>query len=340
MSTRRGPGVFQGPDRRGFCKLKPRRSSHAILSLRAAATGSNLPLMAKARPVRPRLFLETPLLERPLTLAGVNTRCLLNTELEPEAPLLLCLHGWRDSADAFRPLMAAINGDCAMMALDLPGFGAADRLKPGAHLPQFVEFCGAAIRQFGPGRRLLVVGQSLGARASLTAVHLTPAIAPDAIIAIGPAPLELPAWQKMIVRNPGLAPSVSRIGADQDPLDQVQEMVRSHRRTCFHGSEHIPEFVFEDYARWIRPEDAAVHIDRLRQFGAELGEPLQLHGVTCPVDLIWGRQDRIAPYAGHQHYLEAVPHAALTTIEACGHHAHIEHPLAVADVIRRRLFAC
>lgn len=277
------------------------------------------------------------MLERSLRLAGVNTRALLNTEPVADAPLMLCLHGWRDSADAFRPLMQVFNGDHAMIALDLPGFGAADRLRPGAHLPQFIDFCSEAIRYFGKGRRLLVIGQSLGGRASLSAVHRAPEIAPDAIVAIGPAPLELPAWQKMIVRNPGLAPNVSRIGADHDPADQVLEMVRSHRRTCFHRSEHIPDSVFDDYARWIQPEDAAAHIDRLRQFGAELGEPLPLHEVRCPVDLIWGRQDRIAPYAGHRHYLEAIPHAELTTVEECGHHAHIENPTVVAEVIRRRL---
>jgi pimeloyl-ACP methyl ester carboxylesterase len=103
-----------------------------------------------------------PLFEHGLELAGYNTRVL---ELEGHGLPILMLHGYADSADTWRQSLALLarEGHRAV-AVDLPGFGTADRLESEAILPQLDEFALAAVRYAAgrPRRPVLVVGNSLG----------------------------------------------------------------------------------------------------------------------------------------------------------------------------------
>jgi pimeloyl-ACP methyl ester carboxylesterase len=60
-----------------------------------------------------------PLFEHRIEIAGHRTRAL---ELEGEGPPILLLHGWGDSADTWRPLLAELGKfDRRTLAIDLPG---------------------------------------------------------------------------------------------------------------------------------------------------------------------------------------------------------------------------
>ena len=76
---------------------------------------------------------------------ATQTRVL---ELEGDGPGLVLFHGFGDSADTWRPLLDVLGrrGQRAL-AVDLPGFGAASRLGPGAILPQLDAFAGALVER-------------------------------------------------------------------------------------------------------------------------------------------------------------------------------------------------
>lgn len=275
-----------------------------------------------------------PFSEEILHIGGIKTRALRHGEVRSGRPTLVFLHGWSDSADAFKRLMAQLSTvDAALVSLDLPGFGAADQPQPGPKLPQYVGFASAALDYYADFGVVIPIGQSLGARALLMALSQGSRAQIPGLMAIGPAPLELPPWQKMIVRNRSLAASVSALGEPLSDAQLIAELVKSHKRTCYFAADRVPAEVFEDYARNTRIEHARNHIQALRQFGAELEQPLELSQVRCPVEIIWGAQDRIAPISGAKHYLAALPQARLTTLESCGHHAHLEKPEDVAREI-------
>ena len=100
-----------------------------------------------------------PLFEHRQEFAGYDTRVL---ELEGSGPPLLLLHGYADSADTWRPVLAALGrAERRAIAVDLPGFGAADRLHHDQPiLPQLDAFARAAAEY--AGARPVVAGNSLG----------------------------------------------------------------------------------------------------------------------------------------------------------------------------------
>src|SRR4051794_2342431 len=74
-----------------------------------------------------------PLVEYELELGGYATRAL---ELEGKGPPLLFLHGFADSADTWRLVLERLaRAGRRALAVDLPGFATAGRLKPRAGLP-------------------------------------------------------------------------------------------------------------------------------------------------------------------------------------------------------------
>lgn len=62
-----------------------------------------------------------------------------------------------------------------------------------------------------------------------------------------------------------------------------------------------------------------------------LGE--ELHRVTCPVVIPWGRQDAVTPPEVAEQFHSLLPDSRLVWIDECGHAPQIEKPDAVADAV-------
>ena len=144
-----------------------------------------------------------PLFEHRLELAGYNTRVL---ELEGDGLPILMFHGYADSADTWRQSLALLarEGHRAV-AIDLPGFGAADRLQSEAILPQLDEFALAAVRYAAgrPREPVLAVGNSLGGCVALRLAerHSDRLVG---VAGVAPAGLEMSRLLKIVQRDPAL----------------------------------------------------------------------------------------------------------------------------------------
>jgi pimeloyl-ACP methyl ester carboxylesterase len=60
-----------------------------------------------------------------------------------------------------------------------------------------------------------------------------------------------------------------------------------------------------------------------------------LHRIDTPTLLVWGRDDKVIPYACHAPYQKGIAQARLETIDRCGHALHTE----AADQVSARLKA-
>ena len=62
--------------------------------------------------------------------------------------------------------------------------------------------------------------------------------------------------------------------------------------------------------------------------------PGMLGKVRVPTLIVWGEQDQIIPLECARLYQQAIPGATLRAIERCGHWPHLEHPQALAEIVR------
>jgi pimeloyl-ACP methyl ester carboxylesterase len=140
------------------------------------------------------------LIERIMQVAGHRTRVL---ELEGVGPGIVLLHGWGDSADTWRPLLDEL-ARCGRraIAVDLPGFGQATRLAPGAILPQLDDFALALVHQWGGGERVVIAGNSLGGCVALRLAEQAHQLPLAGIVPVAPDGLADPGWFDVVERDP------------------------------------------------------------------------------------------------------------------------------------------
>ncbi len=61
--------------------------------------------------------------------------------------------------------------------------------------------------------------------------------------------------------------------------------------------------------------------------------PHWLHRIDRPTRLIWGREDKIIPFACRQPFLDNIPKIDLVEVPECGHLLHSEKPTETAEAI-------
>jgi pimeloyl-ACP methyl ester carboxylesterase len=275
-----------------------------------------------------------PLFEHRLELAGYNTRVL---ELEGDGLPILMFHGYADSADTWRQSLALLarEGHRAV-AIDLPGFGAADRLQSEAILPQLDEFALAAVRYAAgrPREPVLAVGNSLGGCVALRLAerHSDRLVG---VAGVAPAGLEMSRLLNIVQRDPALRALL----ALPTPVPSVvlrAAVARLYRQLAFAVPGSIDPGVVSAFTWHHRRRARVAHyLDTAHRLLPELRHPFELERISVPVMLIWGDRDRLVFHRGAQRVLDAVPDSQLELLEGIGHCPQVEAPKRFTDVLLR-----
>jgi pimeloyl-ACP methyl ester carboxylesterase len=174
------------------------------------------------------------LIERSMQIAGHRTRVL---ELEGSGPGIVLLHGWHDNADGWRPLLLALSAyGRRAIAVDLPGFGQATSLGPGAILPQLDDFVLALVHQWGAGEPVVVAGNTLGGAVALRLAEQADQLAVAGVVPVAPDGLADPGWFDGVERDP-----VIRALLDI-PIPVPGALVRSLRATDGRRAHDVSPF--------------------------------------------------------------------------------------------------
>jgi pimeloyl-ACP methyl ester carboxylesterase len=275
--------------------------------------------------------------ERRLELGGYTTRAL---ELEGEAgsdsaPLVL-LHGWSDSADTWRPLLAELGrrGRRAI-ALDMPGFGAASRLADDEPvLTQLDRFAAAAARHLAErdSEEVVLVGNSLGGCAAMRAAEKDE-LPVGGIVPIAPAGLAMARWFRIIEGERLLR----LLLASPVPLPEIvvrDAVGRVYRALAFANPRDVDPAVVASFTRHMRSQrDLAGALAIGRRLLGELADPFRLELIRRPVLLVWGDSDRMVFPTGADRVLREVPGSQIQVIEHCGHCPQIEASGRLADLL-------
>jgi pimeloyl-ACP methyl ester carboxylesterase len=265
-----------------------------------------------------------PLFEHRPSLAGYRTRVL---ELEGEGDPLLFFHGYADSADTWRQTLARLarQGRRAV-AVDLPGFGAADRLYPSAILPQLDTFASAALDyvQEGGGQAI-PVGNSLGGCVALRLAerHGTRLAG---VVAVAPAGLDMSRLLYLVERDP-LLRSILALPTPVPSQIIRGAVARLYRQLAFAAPGAVDAAVVNSFTAHHRDRTTvAGYLDVARRLIGELRDPFQLSRIAIPVLVVWGDRDRLVFHRGAQRILDAVAGARLELMPGVGHCPQVEAP--------------
>ena len=261
------------------------------------------------------------------SFGGFETRVL---ELEGDGPPLVFLHGYADSADTWRLVLDRLaRSDRRALAVDLPGFGRAARLRREPVLPQLDEFA-AGVVEAHPGA--VVVGNSLGGCVAIRTAQRGD-LPLGGIVPIGPAGLGLAPWLDLIEGNP-LVQFVLMAAAPL-PRPLVQAFVaRAYRTLAFAPGAKVDPLVLRTFAsHFADARTVRRYLHTARTLLGELHEPFELERIEAPTLLVWGRRDAMVPVRGARKLLDAVPGSRFELLDACGHCPQVEDPERLARLV-------
>lgn len=268
--------------------------------------------------------------ERPTEYAGFRSRELV---VAGSGTPFVLLHGYSHNADVWRPVLSRIaaSGRPAV-AVDLPGFGRADRLGDGAKLPQMDKFVRAVIESWagsGSGEPAVVlVGNSMGGALTVRA-----ACAPDLPIAAA-MPIDLAGFGlrrslTRLIELPDRLVPLLRFPLPRPVFDQI--VYRAAKRATYaHGSTADPAMVRQVNA-FIPDRDAALPALELGRAVVHESEhdfhtDLRPSAVHCPMTIVHGTKDRLVPVAASRRLHALVPGSKLVVLPGVGHCPQLDAP--------------
>jgi pimeloyl-ACP methyl ester carboxylesterase len=228
-------------------------------------------------------------------------------------PAVLALHGWRRDHRDFTPMLTQPSPGLDAIALDLPGFGGTPAPEEAWGSRRYAEALLPVLEDMKP--RVVVIGHSLGGR---VAVHLA-ALAPERVagLVLTGAPLFRAS------DTPARSPLQFRV---------VKRLAKSHL---------VSQAVLERYRQRYGSDDyraaSGVMRDVLVTLVSESYADV-LSNVSCPVELVWGETDTVAPLAVIPKIQSALPHDAhLVVCDGVGHMTPASAPGELRAAVERLL---
>src|SRR3954451_11234265 len=270
--------------------------------------------------------------EHRVQLTGYATRAL---EVAGEGPGIVLFHGWSNSADTWRPLLDELSArGRRAVAVDLPGFGQATPLQPGAVLPQLDAFAAELVTAWAEEEPVVVAGASLGGCLALRLAEKPGELKLAGVVPVAPDGLEVPSWFDPIEEDPLVRRLLSM------PIAVPGELVRkghtaAHRELACRLEGAAQRAVV---AALGRDTDTRAEVGLLLESGKDLAPelataPFDLVGIRCPVLLVWGAGDRMLPHTDARMALDSLPTTQVELIENCGHHPQLEATGRLAELL-------
>lgn len=262
---------------------------------------------------------------REIVLAGRRTRVI---EAQGAGPAIVLLHGFSDSAETWRPLMELLaTTRRRLVAVDLPGFGAAEPLGTGALLPQFDEFVAAAIGEWtDAGEGPVVVGNSLGGLLAMRAEQ-TPGIQLSGLVLISPAGLDHSPWITFLRYAQAFNPLIFQ---PLIPMSAYRWLATRAFGYLAGGGVPLVAGTAEAFAtQFATPADVARVFASIAPLIEEF-RGLADQDIMTPTLVLWGRHDRLTTVSGADRLRGWLRAGSVVILDDCGHCAHLQRPDVIA----------
>ena len=233
-------------------------------------------------------------------------------------PLIVLLHGYAESALAWRTVAGGLVGDFQVAALDLPGHGLSGKPASGYSIDAMARTVAAVITTLSESP-VVLVGHSMGGAVAVWVAASRPELV-ERLVLIDAAGLPGPVLSSVGVSSTGALAALFGAGA----------AVRT---------PHDPSWMSEDMpARNYEPSADPAYYDALGAILQEFdfaGLDSILPHVRQPTLVMWGAHDRLTPIENGEQFAASIPEARLVIIDGALHRPHTTHPTEVIRLLTR-----
>jgi pimeloyl-ACP methyl ester carboxylesterase len=284
----------------------------------AELSPSDAELLAKDLPELAQLAVASPI------YPGQRGQVEYRAAGDASNPAVLMFHGLGSSSAGYRAQFAGLSREFHVIAWNAPGFGSSSPI-PGdnARIDDYAEALEAFLRALRVERLSALVGSSWGSVVALAFTRRYPALVGSLVLSapnvakghvVGEARnAELEAW----LRTADTSIPVSRTAiADRLLAPNTPSLVRQH-------VERLRDAMTTDGWRQAIRSLFTVYT------------PDIISEVRCPIAILSGSLDQVAPHRDHaEPLLAAAPRATSHSFEDCGHMLKLEAPLRFNAIVR------
>lgn len=251
-----------------------------------------------------------------MEIAGISLNATRRGQVRQEGDLpIVVLHGWGAHLAAVEPILAALEGEAEVLALDLPGFGDSGD-PPGAwDSEDYARFVVEWLTRAGI-EHCHLIGHSFGGRVAICLAAKHPELVGRLILCDSAGLRPKRGWRYRY--RVALAKSGRLLGLFGPPGRRLQERIRTRVASADYLDASA---AMRETFRRVIAEDLEHHLPR----------------ISSPCLLVWGSADEDTPLWMGKRMEELLPDGGLVVFEGAGHYSYADEPGRFAQLSRHFL---
>lgn len=272
-----------------------------------------------------------------------GTQLAVRAAGDPEAPMLMFVHGFSLDMTTWREQWVDLSADHRCVLMDHRGHGASEHPSDGdLSVRSMGRDIAAVLEDVAPGRRVVIVGHSMGAIAALAMAEVRPDVMESSVaglVLVGTSASELVRGAMGSITDL-MRPRLGSLALAAKRVDRLRRAVLASP-TDLRGAvvrltqlgPDAPGDVVDHVVRLAERASSEVWIEGLVGL-LETDLRHVLSRVTMPALVVVGEHDRVTPPASGVQLAAALPAGRFVLVEGAGHIAMMEHPVIVDREIR------
>jgi len=248
---------------------------------------------------------------------------------DPRSPAVILLHGFGSSLETWEPWAQSLSGTYRVVRFDLPGSGLSEPDRSASYADsRSLELIEGLMDHLGL-ENAVFIGNSMGGRIAWRFAAAYPSRVRKLVL-ISPDGFASPGFE---YGKPPQVPAALNLMKYFLP----RSLMRNYLRAAYGDPTRLSDAVIDRYYDLLRaPGNRDAMLRRMQQSVLEDPVPL-LRQIAIPTLLLWGRKDRLIPFANAADYLRALPNATLVAFPELGHVPHEEEPVESLKTVERFL---